>query len=102
QTLCQKLLQLGVLGLKLLQPLRFGDLHAPVLRLPTVQRVLGAAMATSQIRHLGAGLVLLQDIDDLFFCESFALHRDLPKALVSSETPHREWTEKRGKGQLGV
>src|SRR5205823_10007437 len=70
----QQQLQLAILRLEFLQPLRFRDLHATVLGSPAVERLLRDPILAADLLVAVDGLCLLEDSDDLFFSESFSLH----------------------------
>jgi len=72
--LSQKLLQLGVLVLELLQPLRLGDIDPAIAGLPVVQRRFRDAVLARQIGGLRPSLVLAQNRDDLLLSEPCSLH----------------------------
>src|ERR1700682_1953998 len=60
--------------LQRLQPPGLRDLHPAELRLPFVDAGVADAMLAAQIGDRNAGLVLLQNPDDLLFRETIALH----------------------------
>ena len=67
-----QLLELRVPALQFPQQFRFGDLHASVLRFPIVEALFVYAMFTHQIGHPGAGLMVLENADDMIFAVSLA------------------------------
>jgi hypothetical protein len=69
-----QVLQPPVLIFQPLQLLRIADVHPSVLRLPGVDRRRAHANLTRQLWHLPTRFVLLQDADDLLFCEPPLLH----------------------------
>src|ERR1700716_4479674 len=70
----QQPLQPGVLVLQRLQPLGLRDIHPAELRFPFVDTGVADAMLAAQIGDRNAGLVLLQNPDDLLFRKTTALH----------------------------
>jgi hypothetical protein len=77
--------QLGVLVLKSLQPLRLGNLQAPELCLPRIERRVADPVQAAQIRRLRTSLLLLQHADNLLFRELRSLHR--PVLLLGQTLP---------------
>jgi hypothetical protein len=78
------LLQLAVLGLELFQSPKLRYVQTAVLRLPVVERRLADAVLSDKLRHLHAGLCLLQDRDDLLFTEPGLLHKSSPVGKLYS------------------
>src|SRR4029077_11999699 len=70
----QQPLQPRVLVLQRLQPLGLRDLQAAKLGLPFVDASITDAMLAAQIGDRNAGLMLLQNSDDLLFRKAAALH----------------------------
>nr|GAJ37577.1 insertion element ISR1 hypothetical 30.8 kDa protein A [Bradyrhizobium sp. DOA9] len=70
----QQPFQPRVLVLQRLQPLGLRDLHPTELGFPFVDAGVANAMLAAQIGDRYAGLMLLQNPDDLFFRKSAALH----------------------------
>ena len=83
-----QLLELRVLGLQFPQQLRFGNHHASVLRPPIVEALFGYAMITHQIVHPGAGLMVLEDDNDIIFAVSLALHVETSLESMAWEISH--------------
>src|SRR5256714_12262650 len=72
-----------VLVLQRLQPLGLRDLHPAELRFPFVEAGVADAVLATQIGDRNAGLVLLQNPDDLLFRKATALH---PLVLVVAQS----------------
>ena len=83
-----QLLELPVFGLQFPQQLRFGDLHASVLRPPIVEALFGYAIFTHKIGHPGAGLMVLENDDDMIFAVSLALHVETSLESMVWEISH--------------
>jgi hypothetical protein len=62
----QETLQLGGLGLQILQPAQLGHLHAAIPALPLAERGVRHAVPAAQLRDLRPGGILLQNPDNLF------------------------------------
>ena len=65
--LAQQALELAMLDLEFAEPIGVRYLHAAVLGLPAVNAVFRNPMSPRLISRRGAGLVLLQDRNDLLF-----------------------------------
>ncbi|MGZ2475189.1 hypothetical protein ACVI1N_003480 [Sinorhizobium medicae] len=72
--ICQKPFQLRVLVFQRLQPLGFGYVHAAELGFPFIDAGIADAVLAATLRDGRASLVLLPNGDDLFVCETVALH----------------------------
>src|SRR5690606_14224944 len=70
----QEPLQLRILVLELLQPLRLADLHAAILRAPVVEGRIADPVLPAQLCGAQPRLMLLQDADNLLFREPAAFH----------------------------
>jgi hypothetical protein len=81
----QKLLQPGVLGGELLQPLRVRDAQPAVLAAPEVVARLGEPVATAELLHWQACLGFPQEPDDLRFGEPL-LHVRSPLRMIGLYT----------------
>jgi hypothetical protein len=73
-----KLLELGVLGLKPLQLLRVRHFHAAKLGTPLVEGQIAETVLATQILCPKPSLMLLQNTDDLFSRGLLLLHRPSP------------------------
>src|SRR4030081_2064671 len=82
-----------VLALQRLQPLGLRDVHPAELRFPFVDTGVADAMLAAQIGDRNAGLVLLQNPDDLFFRKTTALH---PLVLVVGQSELQPGLSQRG------
>jgi hypothetical protein len=71
----QKPLELGVLVLKLLEPLGLGHIHPAKLSLPTVKRRYADPVLAAHLGGRNARLLLAQYRNDLLFREPRSLHR---------------------------
>ncbi len=83
-----------VLVLELLEPARFGDIHAAVILLPAIERICADAVAPAQLARLSTGIRLRQDGDDLLFRKPAILH-DSSRLKES----HYNWIRFRGSAQ---
>ena len=78
------LLEFAVLCLQLLEALRLVDVHAAVLCLPPVVRLLGDAVLSTDVLDLLPRVPQLQDPDDLFLRVPFPPHQRPPGCTVFS------------------
>src|SRR5690606_3937232 len=92
QGFCQQLLQAGILGFQLLEPLGIRDAHAPELVFPEVIAGLGETMLAAQLLDRHTCLGLAQEANNLLFGESL-LHVQSPDSGY--------WTLKSGATQTG-
>src|SRR5690606_14793578 len=90
-------LQLAVLVLELLEPLRVRNLHAAVLPLPGIQGLSAHAEPAAQLAHVRACLRLL-DRSDLLLLREPALAHD-SSAFGAPESDYK-WIRFRGSAQL--
>src|SRR5690606_12460137 len=91
-------LQLAVLVLELLEPLRVRNLHAAVLPLPGIQGLSAHAEPAAQLAHVRACLRLL-DRSDLLLLREPALAHD-SSAFGAPESDYK-WIRFRGSAQQG-
>lgn len=70
-------LELAIFFYERFQPLRIAALQPAVFFLPSIQRLLGDAVAANQIGDFATGIPLVQDLHDLLFGESTLTHRPL-------------------------
>lgn len=96
----QQLLEPGVLLLELTQPLGVRDLHAAVLGLPAINRVLDNAIPARQLADRLAGLVLLEDRNNLLVRIPLPLHRGTSLGSTYKEIPHPKRLGLRGNGHF--
>lgn len=72
---CDELLEFAVLIFQQPQPLGVADLEAAELLLPLIESGLADAVASANLGDRArAGLVFLEDLDDLFFGVSGSFH----------------------------
>jgi hypothetical protein len=67
-------LQLGIIVLKVSQPLGLGHIHPTELGFPLVNTGIADTVLAAHVRNRNPGLVLLKYPDNLLFCNSTALH----------------------------
>ena len=95
----QQPLQLGVLVLERLEPLRLRHVEAPVLGLLIVQRRLRHPILPAEVRTFRTGLLLTQNADDLLFRKTSTLHR---LNLRRRSDPKSRWMKFRGQVSCGT
>lgn len=71
----KELLQLAIFVLQRFQPLGVRHRHPGIVRRPGLERAFRHPVLGTEISALRASLVLLQDANDLLFCQLWLLHR---------------------------
>ena len=77
-------LELPILFLERLEALGLGPLQPAVLLLPAIERLLRHAVPPHEVRHLGAGVPLLEHGDDLLIRKPTLPHSPLGGGLTLS------------------